>query len=328
MKFSIIIPAYNSQDFLARAIKSVIAQTFKDYELIIVNDGSTDNTKEIGENYVKNFSQVKLINKTNGGLSSARNAGMKVAKGDYLVFLDSDDKLHSSNLLSNIEKYTNSYPDVIIGNIQAVTKRNKRFLISSNLDLNIKSTDNIQQIITKYVNKNRQPPWMAFQSIVKSKFIKKNKLYFNEKTPTQEDLLYFFELAQKKCSVKVIKEILVDYTYLRAGSISNTLNYSNIANALINFSEVYDNLASNKNIKSYIADRYVDYIPPIFSLNEKDKINCMKLIRKKKYILCSVNRKNPKYCVYTVLWKMFGLENGSKLILNLKKLVGKIIKYS
>ena len=88
---SVIIPIYNVEKYLAECIESVINQTFSDLEIILVNDGSTDNCREICENYKRKDNRIKLIHKSNGGPSSARNAGIDIAKGDYFTFIDSDD---------------------------------------------------------------------------------------------------------------------------------------------------------------------------------------------------------------------------------------------
>ena len=88
---SVIIPIYNVEKYLAECIESVINQTFSDLEIILVNDGSTDNCREICENYKRKDSRIKLIHKINGGISSARNAGIDIANGDYYTFIDSDD---------------------------------------------------------------------------------------------------------------------------------------------------------------------------------------------------------------------------------------------
>lgn len=321
MKFSVIIPAYNSQNFLKRAVNSVLCQTYEDYELIIVNDGSTDKTLSIAEAFAKENENVRYLDKENGGLSSARNAGIKAAKGEYLVFLDSDDKLHSKNLLFKIANYTNkAKPDLIIGNIQAVTNNNQKFLISSNLDLIIKRSSSIEEIITAYVNKNRQPPWMSFQTIVNRQFLNNSKVAFDEKIPTQEDLFFFFQIAQKNPSVKLVKDIFVDYTYLREGSITSTLNYQNVMNALINFARVFDDLSFNYQIKKYIGGRYADYVPSIFLLDKKHQKICLNFVESKKYILKTVNYTNKKYILYKGLWNIFGLKLGSKIILIIKKI--------
>ncbi len=88
---SIIIPAYNVQKYIERSIKSAIEQTLKDIEIIVVNDGSTDKTRDIIERLAKEDSRIVVINKENGGLSSARNAGIKIAQGEYIQHLDGDD---------------------------------------------------------------------------------------------------------------------------------------------------------------------------------------------------------------------------------------------
>ena len=91
MTFSIIIPICNVEKYLRQCIDSVLAENFLDCEIILVNDGSPDDCGEICDEYANKYSHIKVIHKHNGGLSDARNAGIKEAKGDYLIFLDSDD---------------------------------------------------------------------------------------------------------------------------------------------------------------------------------------------------------------------------------------------
>ena len=88
---SVIIPIYNVEKYLKKCIESVINQTYKNLEIILVNDGSTDNSKNIIDKYSLIDNRIKIINKKNGGLSDARNAGIEIAKGEYITFLDSDD---------------------------------------------------------------------------------------------------------------------------------------------------------------------------------------------------------------------------------------------
>ena len=93
-KISIIVPIYNAEIYLEKCIQSILKQTFKDFELILVNDGSKDNSVKICEFYSNVDSRIKIINKVNGGLSSARNEGLKNSKGEYIGFVDSDDYIH------------------------------------------------------------------------------------------------------------------------------------------------------------------------------------------------------------------------------------------
>lgn len=109
---SIIIPVYNTEKYLKRCLDSAVNQTYKNIEIIIINDASTDNSKHIIDEYAKNHKNIKVITKThNEGLSSARNIGMKYAQGEYIFFLDSDDYLKQTTIdvLMNIAKNYNSY---------------------------------------------------------------------------------------------------------------------------------------------------------------------------------------------------------------------------
>lgn len=90
-KISVIIPVYNTEKYLKRCLDSIINQTFKNLEIIIVDDGSTDSSPQICDNYAESDDRIRVIHKTNGGLSSARNAGIDIATGIYISFIDSDD---------------------------------------------------------------------------------------------------------------------------------------------------------------------------------------------------------------------------------------------
>lgn len=92
-KLSVIVPVYNVEAYLRQCIDSIIGQTYRDLEIILVNDGSTDRSGDICDEYVARDPRIKVLHKTNGGLSSARNAGMDVMTGDYVLFVDSDDWL-------------------------------------------------------------------------------------------------------------------------------------------------------------------------------------------------------------------------------------------
>ena len=89
--FSVIVPMYNSAAFIDKCVLSVLNQSYSDFELILVDDGSTDSTLEICKRYEKEDCRVKVIHKENGGHTSARNVGLEISRGGYILFLDSDD---------------------------------------------------------------------------------------------------------------------------------------------------------------------------------------------------------------------------------------------
>jgi len=126
---SLIIPVYNSEHTLVECLDSILNQSFREYEIIIVNDGSTDNSQQIIEQYAAQYpSIIKFVTKGNGGLSAARNIGIDKATGQYLGFVDSDDFV-ASNYFTVIEKIVKSQePDLLIFSYKRVYKRKQSFL--------------------------------------------------------------------------------------------------------------------------------------------------------------------------------------------------------
>lgn len=111
-KISVIIPIYNVENYLEKCLNSIINQTFKNLEILCVNDGSTDSSLQILEDFAKKDNRIKIINKKNGGLSSARNAGLEVATSEWISFIDSDDWL-DLNAFEELEKFFSLNPDII-----------------------------------------------------------------------------------------------------------------------------------------------------------------------------------------------------------------------
>ena len=135
MKFSILIPVYNVEIYLERCLDSILQQRIDDYEVILVNDGSTDNSKTICEKYVQKDNRFRLVNQKNRGLLIARRTALKLAKGDYILFLDSDDFWESNLLEELVNAIGRSEPDVIIygfNNYEEFTQRKEEELIFDN----------------------------------------------------------------------------------------------------------------------------------------------------------------------------------------------------
>lgn len=99
-KISIIVPIYESERYLDKCVKSLLSQVYEDYEIILVDDGSHDRSGSICDEYAKRSNRIKVVHKTNGGVSSARNVGISVALGDFITFVDADDVVSSSYLSS------------------------------------------------------------------------------------------------------------------------------------------------------------------------------------------------------------------------------------
>ena len=130
--FSIIVPIYNVEKFIQYCIDSILTQTYDNFELILVNDGSTDNCSEICDKYAKLDKRIRVIHKSNGGLVSARNAGVLVAEGEYVAFVDGDDWV-SENWLETLNHIIKKYnPDIInYGAYKSIDGKNKKLKTSN-----------------------------------------------------------------------------------------------------------------------------------------------------------------------------------------------------
>lgn len=111
---SIIIPVYQGKSYLKRCIDSVLAQSCQEYEIILVDDGSTDGSAEICDEYAEKQKTITVIHKENGGLSSARNAGLEIASGEYVMFIDADDVVHSKMLETELKVLKEENADIFI----------------------------------------------------------------------------------------------------------------------------------------------------------------------------------------------------------------------
>lgn len=124
--FSIIVPIYNKEGYLKRCLDSVVKQSISDYECILVDDGSTDASSKICAEYAERYSSIHLYKKVNGGLSDARNYGINLAKGEYILFLDADDTLHEDTLKICRKVFEKKKTDVVAFGIRASrTDRNE-----------------------------------------------------------------------------------------------------------------------------------------------------------------------------------------------------------
>lgn len=110
MKLSIIIPVYRTQDTLERCLESILQQSFTDYEMILVDDGSDDGSPQLCDEYARKDARIRVIHKENGGLSDARNAGIRKARGEYITFVDSDDAIQNYTLQALMDEI-NKYPE-------------------------------------------------------------------------------------------------------------------------------------------------------------------------------------------------------------------------
>lgn len=216
-KISFIIPVFNTEEYVKKCIESVIDQTYKNIEIIVIDDGSTDNSLKICNEIGMKDNRIKIYHKENGGLSSARNYGIKKASGDYLYFLDSDDyiPLDSAEVLINISEKYNS--DIVIGNYQKVYENQKA----------VTKEDNISEIkeFNKYEAVKNMFYEIDFSTGAMMKLFKKelfNKIEF-PLGKKYEDLATIYKVFFKAKRITYTNKI-VYYYLIRKSSIIGSIN--------------------------------------------------------------------------------------------------------
>ena len=125
---SIVVPIYNAENYLTKCIYSIIKQTYKNIEIILVNDGSTDNSLKICETFALNDKRIIIISQKNMGVSTARNIGINVAKGEYISFVDSDDTIEDNYIQELVDNSNSGKVDVVICGYNDIYTNNKSHL--------------------------------------------------------------------------------------------------------------------------------------------------------------------------------------------------------
>lgn len=172
MLFSIVVPIYNVEPYIHRCIKSLLEQTYDDIEIILVDDQSPDNCPAICDQYAAADKRIKVIHKINGGLSDARNAGIRAATGDYIIFLDADDYI-DTDACERLSKYAAKNADVIIADAIVEGGICNLSHISPDIDRVYTGKEYLKEAL-----KNRKAPMVAWLSICKREFLIKNDLFF------------------------------------------------------------------------------------------------------------------------------------------------------
>lgn len=221
-KISIIIPVYNVEDYLSRCLESVVGQTLLDIEIICVNDGTRDNSVDIVKNYMARDSRIQLVEKENGGLASARNAGMEVATGDTLLFLDSDDYLESNACERIYEERLNHNADIIVfGSIPFPEIPEPDSWVVWKLDCHDMYYPEFE---AKALFEEPCGSPFAWNRAFSREFLKKNNLKFPENVLFGEDIVFIFEAAPMAGSIQFIGDKLHHYQCFRQGSLMYEYN--------------------------------------------------------------------------------------------------------
>ena len=245
-KISIIIPVYNVENYIQQSVDSVLSQTYKNLEIILVDDGSKDNSGKICDKYKNIDTRIKVIHKKNGGLSSARNAGIEIATGKYIMFLDSDDFLENNAcelLYNTIETMDTEY---VMGNYIYTTYEGKKW-DSPMFDVQ----EDFEVAITDYKKAFFVMNSVVWNKIFKTEFIKRNNLKFVEGA-LSEDAIFTSFLYTHTNKGYFIKDILLNYRQNKENvSIITSCNSTFFSKMNETYKIIYENYKSTDNIGFY-----------------------------------------------------------------------------
>ncbi len=215
---SIVVPVYRAEQYLARCIDSVIGQTYENFELILVDDGSPDKSGEICDNYAQKDPRIKVIHKKNEGVSLARNTGIKEATGKYLMFIDSDDYIQET-MLEEMAPYMEQGYDLVFSATEMYTKDGVVTYEISEKDYSPK------ELVEEYCSLkiktiNFSVPW---NKLFRRDIIEKNNLVFNQELNICEDTLFNFIYLTYCNKVKALPKAY--YKYMRDNEESLATKY-------------------------------------------------------------------------------------------------------
>lgn len=202
-KISVIVPVYKAEKYLHRCIDSILNQTFKDFEVLLIDDGSPDRSGEICDEYAKIDSRVRVFHKQNGGVSSARQCGLNNTKGEYVIHADPDDWVEPDILESMYSKALEDNADMVICDYY-ITKRNKETLVYQNID----KTNHLELLRQFLLGKYHGACW---NKLVKANLFAKYNIEFNKDIIRWEDLFVVSSLLLNPIKVSYLAKPLYHY---------------------------------------------------------------------------------------------------------------------
>lgn len=208
---SIIVPVFNSEKTINQCIDSVIQQTFSDWELLLVNDGSKDKSGEICDEYAKDDSRIRVFHKVNGGVSSARNTGLECALGKWVMFLDSDDYLNINSLDSMI--YGSDDCDLVFSSIKLVCSQAKVIKINNSYAKGVTEIGDLFTSLNDYMGLT-----MPVAKLLRLSIINKFQLRFDYRFSSGEDTLFMYQYSYYVERIRCVD--IISYNYVLTNGLS------------------------------------------------------------------------------------------------------------
>lgn len=289
-KFSIIVPVYNVEKYLDECVQSVISQTFTDWELLLVDDGSPDGCPAMCDNYAALDTRIKALHKKNGGLSDARNYGLDNACGEYAVFLDSDDYWGQANALERLNADMKPETDVILfGCTDFNMFTGESFVSRSNYNHELIAKGNISEIL-HYLLSSKQLPGGSTVFAFKRDIVEDNSIRF--KVGVQdEDYDFVLGVFLNAKSIAAIDDPFYMYRHGRADSITGRANIKMIygieytLNKWLPTAENYPDEVLKADLLNYLAFMYSTGFVLCGRMEKKMRRESLKIMNKYKSVL-------------------------------------------
>ena len=314
-RISFIIPVYNVEKYIRQCVNSILRQDYKDFEIILVDDGSIDNSGLICDNLEKHNKVVRVIHQENRGLSEARNTGIIHATGEYVLFVDGDDFI-GKNSLSEIIKVLNKYPSSDVMFLESLKYYPNKKTVSFGEGLSVTGINGKEKKdVLQHLSCLPKFPGSACTKLVRRSMIINNNLYF-EKDLLSEDIRWTVLLLQTANHYSYCDKNYYYYRQNRIGSITNKTSLKQMQD-LLNTVAMFVNKDTSKDyqsiINSFMAYEYMNVLWGYSRLGRnKRKIKD----RVKAYSWILVYSKDKRACIINYFLKILGL-NATSLTLNI-----------
>lgn len=325
--FSIIVPIYNVEDYMRECIDSILGQSYTDFELILVNDGSTDSSGEICDEYLMKDKRIKVIQQNNGGASKARNSGLQKAKGKYIYFIDSDDYLGHNDVFQRIYNIILEDDNIDIVKLKQIAfkDRTEEFykVYKYNDITNINGLNGVDAMIK--LCETGQMVVSVYSYFIRREILVDNRIYFIEGTYS-EDINWVprvFMIANKVST-------LDEYAYCRRQNRPGQVTYQANLKRDLDCVKIVDDwfkqkeslsiITANNNSDyfwNYLANIYVGLITNQYIYKGHQAKQRLDELSKYAYIIMYL--KSGKFKKFNILYKLFGFKVYTLVVSQIKR---------
>ena len=337
--FSIIVPVYNAKKYLKKCINSIINNGFDDYELILIDDGSVDNSWELMNKYKKQKDNIKIFRKENTGVSDTRNFGILKAEGEYIYFVDADDWIENGALKQIFDLLCFKKYDLLLFDYKRVYNENQIYYVANIFDKNIEfNGEKIQELGYKCLISGKLNN--IGNKVYKKEIIERYNIRFNTSLKRGEDWIFNLDFISKCKNAKYVNKQYYNYR-LNLSSATNKFDVDNLEKIKMLHKQLYtyidifslNKIEANYNLNALVVRRYLDLIKKCFySYQNADKHETKLYISKiLNDPICIKNFKTVNYNEFDIVNKILlflvRIKNYNMIVIFNKLIYSKTVKH-